>query len=271
MKDWITYQLKSPQGQILDVHVPWAVLGSGAVIGFFESRESYYRAFCMTRGRVSKRAASTADNLHKHQHLKSKSKSKLLQQQPKTKSDNYNEASAISPKSSSEKFTHYRSNSRFISSSSSFTNSKINDNATSTTAKYSAKFKDDDFDTQLSTPTLPSSDSTKPHQPTQLHWNQLKTDSKGNIISSTLTDITTPIIADANGAFFMLDNTTGVWIMSTWSPKDETDEGQYWWYQSMASGLTKLEEIGATKLIIDVTNNGGGMICAYQAMIQVWC
>ncbi|ORY30127.1 hypothetical protein BCR33DRAFT_724437 [Rhizoclosmatium globosum] len=61
-------------------------------------------------------------------------------------------------------------------------------------------------------------------------------------------------------SFFLLsDGKTGVWMISHFSPPNETEVMR--WASDMTHGLKALEDHGATRLIIDVTNNGGGIIC----------
>ncbi|KAJ3300913.1 hypothetical protein HDU76_005969, partial [Blyttiomyces sp. JEL0837] len=81
-------------------------------------------------------------------------------------------------------------------------------------------------------------------------------------------DFSQPIHSDENGAFFMADTRTGVWVLSTFSPADQTEEGFATWLANVAVGLVKLESAGAQKLIIDVTNNGGGIVCAGFALVK---
>ncbi|KAJ3026051.1 UNVERIFIED_CONTAM: hypothetical protein HDU68_006290 [Siphonaria sp. JEL0065] len=66
-------------------------------------------------------------------------------------------------------------------------------------------------------------------------------------------------------AFFVLaDGKTGVWVrvgkmISHFSPPNDTETLR--WASDMTHGLKALEDNGAKRLIIDVTNNGGGIIC----------
>ncbi|TFK20772.1 hypothetical protein FA15DRAFT_673173 [Coprinopsis marcescibilis] len=57
--------------------------------------------------------------------------------------------------------------------------------------------------------------------------------------------------------FFMLkDNATGVLALGSFSAKNFTQFGQ-----ALLDGLGALKEAGAERLVVDVTNNGGGYIC----------
>ncbi|KAH8826344.1 hypothetical protein DL96DRAFT_1805805 [Flagelloscypha sp. PMI_526] len=75
-----------------------------------------------------------------------------------------------------------------------------------------------------------------------------------------------PTLAPANpiaggfevAQFYMLDDgKTGVFALGSFSASDYLP-----FLQSMLDGLTKLKEQGATQLVVDVSNNGGGYICA---------
>ncbi|KAI9345177.1 hypothetical protein DFJ73DRAFT_960849 [Zopfochytrium polystomum] len=86
--------------------------------------------------------------------------------------------------------------------------------------------------------------------------------------ATTAVDLDKPVVADANGAFYLVDGTTGVWVLSTFSPADTSDAGIDKWIGTITTGLSTLEKAGATKLIIDVTGNGGGYICLGLAIAQ---
>ncbi|KAI9366056.1 hypothetical protein DFJ73DRAFT_907589 [Zopfochytrium polystomum] len=76
-----------------------------------------------------------------------------------------------------------------------------------------------------------------------------------------------PLVSDEVSAFYMLDDTTGVWLWSSISPTTSTGT-----FESLLStipaGLTALEKAGATKLIIDTQGNGGGFMCISAATLQ---
>ncbi|KAJ3027614.1 UNVERIFIED_CONTAM: hypothetical protein HDU68_003487 [Siphonaria sp. JEL0065] len=89
--------------------------------------------------------------------------------------------------------------------------------------------------------------------------------------ASTVEEAGLNVVAqDQNGAFILhADNTTGIWMLSTFMPdisQVTTDEEFFKvlndWFTTVATGLTALEKAGATRLIIDVTNNGGGLVCS---------
>ncbi|KAJ3015574.1 UNVERIFIED_CONTAM: hypothetical protein HDU68_012657 [Siphonaria sp. JEL0065] len=78
------------------------------------------------------------------------------------------------------------------------------------------------------------------------------------------------VTADENGAFLMLDDKkTGVWAFPGFipaalqtSPPEQGPQIIADWISGMVNGLLSLEKAGATRLIIDVTNNGGGLVCS---------
>ncbi|KAH6913966.1 hypothetical protein BKA70DRAFT_1260005 [Coprinopsis sp. MPI-PUGE-AT-0042] len=71
-----------------------------------------------------------------------------------------------------------------------------------------------------------------------------------------------PALAPLNSSysvaeFYMLkDNSTGVLALGSFSAKNYTRFGE-----SLLNGLLDLKEAGAERLVVDVTNNGGGYIC----------
>ncbi|KAJ3264991.1 hypothetical protein HDU77_006814 [Chytriomyces hyalinus] len=80
--------------------------------------------------------------------------------------------------------------------------------------------------------------------------------------SHGVANIAEPTHQDVNGAFFMLaDGNTGVWMMSTFDPLDGSEAGLEKWVRNITVGLLSLEEQGAKRLIIDLSNNGGGFVC----------
>ncbi|KAJ3219200.1 hypothetical protein HDU67_002196 [Dinochytrium kinnereticum] len=81
-------------------------------------------------------------------------------------------------------------------------------------------------------------------------------------------DIRKPIVSDDNMAFYMIDDRTGVWSFPTVSPAATDDEALANWMATFASGMSALEKAGAEFLLIDVSNNGGGIVCAGAAFAQ---
>ncbi|KAI9321942.1 hypothetical protein DFJ73DRAFT_922490 [Zopfochytrium polystomum] len=84
----------------------------------------------------------------------------------------------------------------------------------------------------------------------------------------TAVDLNKPLISDPDGAFYMLNGSTGVWVLATFNPSNQSQAGVDNWITTITSGLTALEQAGATKLVIDVTMNGGGDICLGLAIAQ---
>ncbi|KAI9341520.1 hypothetical protein DFJ73DRAFT_843484 [Zopfochytrium polystomum] len=78
----------------------------------------------------------------------------------------------------------------------------------------------------------------------------------------------TRLQGDENGAFFVLNNKTAVWVLKTFDSANDTNAGISRFHESIVKGLVSLEAAGTTRLIIDVTNNGGGSICLGQAVIR---
>ncbi|KAI8849821.1 hypothetical protein BC829DRAFT_416505 [Chytridium lagenaria] len=79
------------------------------------------------------------------------------------------------------------------------------------------------------------------------------------------------VLSDDYSAFYYLDSSkTGVFALPAFLPATEdgelTDRTIISWLRTFANGLSELERRGATNLIIDVTNNGGGIICAGQSL-----
>ncbi|KAI8607631.1 hypothetical protein BC830DRAFT_1175125 [Chytriomyces sp. MP71] len=64
------------------------------------------------------------------------------------------------------------------------------------------------------------------------------------------------------------DGSTGVWVVSTFAPANDTEFGV-----DLTYGLVALEIAGAKRVIVDVTNNGGGDItlgCAAAYFLSPW-
>ncbi|KAI9335446.1 hypothetical protein DFJ73DRAFT_851762 [Zopfochytrium polystomum] len=80
--------------------------------------------------------------------------------------------------------------------------------------------------------------------------------------------LSSPLLSDNHGAFYMLDATTGVWAFTTVQPTDLTDATLNGMIGTITSGLLTLEQSGAQRLIIDTTGNGGGIICLGEFVLQ---
>ncbi|KAJ1554630.1 hypothetical protein HK405_004509, partial [Cladochytrium tenue] len=77
-----------------------------------------------------------------------------------------------------------------------------------------------------------------------------------------------PLVKDTTGAFFNLDGTTGVWVLASFMPSATDSSSVSAYIAAAVSGLSTLRNAGITKLIIDVSNNGGGIICAAAAFLS---
>ncbi|KAJ3112151.1 hypothetical protein HDU96_004885 [Phlyctochytrium bullatum] len=82
-----------------------------------------------------------------------------------------------------------------------------------------------------------------------------------------------PVFGDTyNGFYYLSDTKTGVFTMPSFLPV--TADGSLSedlvtsWLQNMAKGLVALEARQPTNLILDFTNNGGGIICAGKALME---
>ncbi|KAJ3107793.1 hypothetical protein HDU97_003141 [Phlyctochytrium planicorne] len=85
-----------------------------------------------------------------------------------------------------------------------------------------------------------------------------------------------PVKSDAFNSFHILeDGITGVWVFSTFFPlslqtssiRQLTND----WARNVTLGITALQSMGAKKLIIDLSMNGGGFLCgstAFSAFIK---
>ncbi|KAJ1559458.1 hypothetical protein HK405_010562, partial [Cladochytrium tenue] len=91
-----------------------------------------------------------------------------------------------------------------------------------------------------------------------LHSSKLAAASKASVPSF---DISSPVVSDAHGAFYMLDNTTSVWALPTFEPVGNLQSSLDSMVSTMTSGLTSLQDYGASKLIIDLSGNSGGIMC----------
>ncbi|KAJ3214039.1 hypothetical protein HDU67_002133 [Dinochytrium kinnereticum] len=83
----------------------------------------------------------------------------------------------------------------------------------------------------------------------------------------------TALVSDDFDAFYFLPATkTGVFTMPGFLPS--TPDGELTetlitsWLKTMATGLATLEQRGATNLLIDFTNNGGGIICSGKTLLS---
>ncbi|KAJ1566180.1 hypothetical protein HK405_010822, partial [Cladochytrium tenue] len=79
---------------------------------------------------------------------------------------------------------------------------------------------------------------------------------------ATTLSLSNPLVGDDMSAFYMLDDgVTGIMVLDAFEPASTTDAAISTALGTITSGLKALESAGASKLIIDLTENGGGVIC----------
>ncbi|KAJ3114946.1 hypothetical protein HDU96_001446 [Phlyctochytrium bullatum] len=84
-----------------------------------------------------------------------------------------------------------------------------------------------------------------------------------------LPELTQPLVSDAWTAFYLLDDgRTGVWVFPTLAPDGAFNEVVPGWLATVVAGLRALERSGATRLLIDVSGNGGGYACIANALLK---
>ncbi|KAJ3194963.1 hypothetical protein HDU67_004538, partial [Dinochytrium kinnereticum] len=82
-------------------------------------------------------------------------------------------------------------------------------------------------------------------------------------------DITRPVQSDPYNAFYMLDDgVTGVWVFASLSPVGTFSNIFPEWVVNVTTGLVALQDAGARRLVVDVSGNGGGYVCASKAFTQ---
>ncbi|KAJ3104504.1 hypothetical protein HDU97_009117 [Phlyctochytrium planicorne] len=74
---------------------------------------------------------------------------------------------------------------------------------------------------------------------------------------------------DFDGFYYMSDTKTGVFTIPGFAPEGVqlTETVLIGWLTTWAKGLAALESAGAVNLIIDTTNNGGGIICSGKSLL----
>ncbi|KAJ3060459.1 hypothetical protein HK102_009482, partial [Quaeritorhiza haematococci] len=86
-------------------------------------------------------------------------------------------------------------------------------------------------------------------------------------------DIRRPVVAWSGGAFWDLgDGVTGVWVVAPLIPTDPRVDPGVWiqeWVQRAGEGLAELRKRNLRRLIVDVTGNGGGVLCLAQVIMRV--
>ncbi|KAJ3190938.1 hypothetical protein HK101_008249 [Irineochytrium annulatum] len=78
-------------------------------------------------------------------------------------------------------------------------------------------------------------------------------------------DVRHPVSTYSSGAFYNINGDTGVWIFSSVQPPNDNVDPVAW-TGSIIQGLSDLKKQGLKNLIIDVSGNGGGVICAGYAL-----
>ncbi|KAJ3201074.1 hypothetical protein HDU67_001559, partial [Dinochytrium kinnereticum] len=77
-----------------------------------------------------------------------------------------------------------------------------------------------------------------------------------------------PMASDANTALYMVDSQTVLWVLPSFKPMGPKETALASWFGTVSAGLTQAEAAGATRLIIDVSNNPGGVVCAGHAFLE---
>ncbi|KAJ3188086.1 hypothetical protein HK101_009215 [Irineochytrium annulatum] len=80
----------------------------------------------------------------------------------------------------------------------------------------------------------------------------------------------TLVYGDTWTGFYTIHNSTvGIFVLSSFEPSGDLNEDVLTsWLGGMARGLTRLENLGVKNLIVDVSGNGGGIICAGKALLR---
>ncbi|KAJ3094702.1 hypothetical protein HDU97_007699 [Phlyctochytrium planicorne] len=74
---------------------------------------------------------------------------------------------------------------------------------------------------------------------------------------------------DFDGFYYLADSKTGVFALPGFAPTGEITETKFVnWLNTWTEGLVALEKKGAVNLIIDTTNNGGGIICSGKSLLS---
>ncbi|KAJ3128103.1 hypothetical protein HK098_005157 [Nowakowskiella sp. JEL0407] len=95
-----------------------------------------------------------------------------------------------------------------------------------------------------------------------------------------VTNDASPIMVDNNtGIYTLNDKKTGVWLLPTFLPAGQTlsngtrlpidPEERMNWLKNLTAGLTTLQKQNYTNLIIDVSQNGGGLVCFEYLFLQL--
>ncbi|KAJ3301471.1 hypothetical protein HDU76_005742 [Blyttiomyces sp. JEL0837] len=90
----------------------------------------------------------------------------------------------------------------------------------------------------------------------------------GRIQASAITNLTAPLTSDEHGAVYNLDGVNGVWSLSTFNPVTQDNATVARMISTATAGLSMLEQAGVNNLIIDLSRNGGGVICIGATFLQ---
>ncbi|KAI8831999.1 hypothetical protein BC829DRAFT_409162 [Chytridium lagenaria] len=60
----------------------------------------------------------------------------------------------------------------------------------------------------------------------------------------------------------MVDPETVLWVIPSFKPTGPKETALSSWFGTVSAGLTQAEKAGAKRLLIDVSNNPGGVVCA---------
>ncbi|KAJ3214038.1 hypothetical protein HDU67_002132 [Dinochytrium kinnereticum] len=83
-----------------------------------------------------------------------------------------------------------------------------------------------------------------------------------------------PIVSDLGAAFYMLrGNKTAVFALPGFEPgltpdQDLTEDSLVSWMSTVAKGLKSVQDAGAENLVMDLSGNGGGVICMGKTVLR---
>jgi hypothetical protein len=242
-KDTITMELKGgSNSETVTVVVPWAAMpASRAVSQSLVNKETFYKTYCAFEGQD---VPVTPPTTNSNSTTVKKSFWAGLY-------DNSNKNGEKTRRAEQQQQQQHR-----------FSNSME--------SSPNPRFQETIFEPYMPSTVNPSVSWTSTSPPPDLSTIRLNVGSNLNSFyeGSVHLDLSKPVQSDANGAFFMLDATTGIWILQTLAPADATPEGYAAWIETTVRGLRRLEYLGATQLIVDVTRNGGGAVCETQALMS---
>ncbi|KAJ3205650.1 hypothetical protein HDU67_008721, partial [Dinochytrium kinnereticum] len=96
----------------------------------------------------------------------------------------------------------------------------------------------------------------------------------GNVAATTMRfDLLKPVVSDSYNAFYLLDDgVTGVWVLSTFAPRyaSTVQETFSVWAGEVSRGLGELVSLGARRLVLDVSGNGGGYVCGARSVARLF-